>query len=79
MTNKHLCSFDISEDDKFIQKVEPNKVCGQNNIRFRMMKIRGKLICKPLCKIFEGCLRTGTFLLEWKRGNIVPVIKKRDK
>ena len=44
-----------------------------------MMKFCGKLICKPLRKIFEGCLRTGTFPLAWKRGNIVPIIKKGDK
>ena len=44
-----------------------------------MKKICGKLSCKPLRKIFEECFRTGIFPLEWKKGNIVPVFKKRYK
>ena len=28
---------------------------------------------------FEECLRTGTFPLEWKKGNVVPIFKKGDK
>ena len=44
-----------------------------------MIKICGKSICKPLHKIFKKCLRTATFPLEWKKGNIVPVFKKGDK
>ena len=44
-----------------------------------MIKICRKLICKLLRKIFEECLRTDTFPLEWKRGNVVPIFKKGDK
>ena len=49
-----------------------------------MIKICGKSICqfnvaKPLHKIFEESLITGTFPLEWKRYNIVPIFKKGDK
>ena len=62
---------------KVIQKLDPNKAHGQNNISIRM--IYGKSICKPLCKTFEECLRTGTFPLEWKRVNVVPIFKKGDK
>ena len=43
------------------------------------MKICGKTICKPSRKIFEECLRTGTFHLELKKGNIVRKFKKGDK
>ena len=42
-------------------------------------KICGKSICKPLRKIFKECLRTGTFPLEWKRGNTVTIFNKGDK
>ena len=35
-----------------------------------------KSICKPLRKIFQKCLRTGTFLLEWERGKVVPMLNK---
>ena len=66
LTEKRLSSFDFSEDDimKVIQKLDPNKAHGQDNISIRMIKICGKSICIPLCKIFEECLRTGTFPLE---------------
>ena len=81
LTDKRLSSFDFSEDDimKVIQKLDPNKAHGQNNISIRMIKICGKSICIPLRKIFEECLRTGTFPLEWKKGNVVPIFKKGDK
>ena len=81
LTDKRLSSFDFSEDDikKVIQKLDPNKAHGQGNISIRMIKICGKSICIPLCKMFEECLRTGTFPLEWKKGNVVPIFKKGDK
>ena len=63
---------------KVIQKLDPNKAHSQDNISVRMMKICGKSICKPLRKISEKCLGTGTVPLEWKRDN-VPMFKKRDK
>ena len=44
-----------------------------------MAKICSKSICIPLPKIFEECLRTGTFPLEWKKGNVVPIFEKGDK
>ena len=64
---------------KVIQKVDPNKAHVQGNISILMIKICGKSICIPLRKIFEECLRTGTFPLEWKKGNVVPIFKKGDK
>ena len=64
---------------KVIQKLDSNKAHGQDNISIRMVKICSKSICTSLCKIFEKCLRSGTFPLEWKRGNVVPVFKKGDK
>ena len=81
MTDKRLSSFDFTEDDimKVIQKLDPNKVHGQDNISIRMIKICAKSIYIPLRKIFEECLRTSTFPLEWKKGTVVPIFKKGDK
>ena len=64
---------------KVIQKLDPNKAHGQDNMSIHMIKIWGKSICIPSRKIFEECLRTGTFPLEWKKGNVVPIFKKGDK
>ena len=81
MTDKRLSSFDFSEDDimKVIQKLHPNNAHGQDNISICMIKICGKSVCIPLRKIFEECLRTGTFPLDWKKGNVLPIFKKGDK
>ena len=48
---------------KVIQKLDPDKAHGQDNISIRMIKICDKSICKPLRKIFNKCLRTDTFPL----------------
>ena len=81
LTDKRLSSFDFSEDDimKVIQKLDSNKAHGQGNFSIHMIKICGKSIYIPLRKIFEECLRTGTFPLEWKTDNVVPIFKKGDK
>ena len=81
LTDKSLSSFDFSEDDiiKVIQKLDPNKAHGQDNNSIRMIKICAKSIWKPLGKISEEYLRTGTFPLDWKNGNIVLIFKKGDK
>ena len=50
---------------KVIQELDPNKAHGQDNISIRKIKTCDKSICKPLSKIFEECLRSGTFPLEW--------------
>ena len=64
---------------KVIQNLDPKKARGRDNISIRMIKIYGQSIYKPLRKIFEECLRTGTFPLEQKSGNIVTIHKKDDK
>ena len=81
LTDKRLSSFHFSEDDimKVIQKLDPNKGHGQDNINIRMIKICGKSICIPLRKTLDECLSTGTFPLEWKKDNVVPIFKKGDK
>ena len=81
MTDKRLPSFDFSENDimEGVQKLDPNKAHGQDNISICMIKICGKSICIPLRKIFDECLRTGTSRLEWKKGNVVPIFEKGEK
>ena len=44
-----------------------------------MRKNCGKSICKPLQLIFSQYIDTGSFPLEWKKANVVPVHKKGDK
>ena len=44
-----------------------------------MLKIGGCAIYKPLAIICKQCVDTGIFSSEWKKGNIVPILKKGDK
>ena len=44
-----------------------------------MLKICGGSICVPLEMTFKQALRTGLFPSEWKKWNIVPIHKKRNK
>ena len=48
-------------------------------ISIRMLKLCGKSICKSLDLIFQPCIKQGKFPAEWKKTNVVPVHKKRDK
>ena len=49
------------------------------SISICMIKICGKLICKLLNFIFNQSFDTGSFPLEWKNANIVPIHKKGEK
>ena len=44
-----------------------------------MVKICDESLVKPLFNIFQSSLKKGNFPSNWKRGNIVPVHKKRNK
>ena len=44
-----------------------------------MIKIFDTSICRPLKLIFQSCLESGKFPIEWKKANVVPVHKKGDK
>ena len=80
-TKNHLNTLNFSNHDieKIIQNLYPNKAHGHDKISIRMIKICGKSICKPLHLIFSQCIDTGSFPLEWKKSNVVPLHKKGDK
>ena len=44
-----------------------------------MIKICDTSICRPLKLIFQSCLESGRFPIEWKNTNVVPVHKKCNK
>ena len=45
----------------------------------RCSKICGDSLCRPLELIFNDFLANGIFPFDWKKGNIVPVVKKNEK
>ena len=46
-----------------------DKAHGHNKISIRMIRIWGKSICKLLQFIFNQCIDTGSYPLEWKKAN----------
>ena len=80
-TEKRLNTLNFANNDieKVIQNLDPNKAHGYDKISISMRKNCGKSICKPLQLIFSQYIDTGSFPLEWKKANVVPVHKKGDK
>ena len=48
-------------------------------ISIRMLKLCEDSIWKPLELIFKNCLKEGIFPNEWKKANVVPIHKKKNK
>ena len=80
-TEKLLDNLNFSDNDieKIIQNVDASKAHGHDKTSIRMIKMCGKSICKPLQLVFNQCIDTGSFPLEWKKANIVPIHKKCDE
>ena len=72
----HFLSCDIV---KIIGLLDPNKAYGHDMFSIRMIKLCGNSIFKPFSIIFNDCLNGGKFSHEWKKANVVPVHKERNK
>ena len=81
LTDNRLSCVSFSHDKiaKVIQKLDPNKAHGHNNISIRMLKVCGPSIYKHLEIIFNQYPETRVFPSKWKKGNIVPIYKKGGK
>ena len=44
-----------------------------------MLKLCGPSIIKPLSLLFNNCQRDSIFPSDWKKANVIPVLKKRNK
>ena len=71
--------FTTNDIANIIKNLDSNKSHGHDNASLRMLKVCGVSICKPLETIFRTCLIHGKFPEEWKKANVVPVLKKGDK
>ena len=80
-TENRLSTVNFSIDDiaKILQNLDPNKAHGHDKISIRMLQLCVNSICKSLEFIFQQAMKSGSFLSEWKKGNVVPIPKKDDK
>lgn len=72
-------SFNSSTVYTNLMQVNPNKSPGPDNISGHLLKNCAQSICHPLSILFNISFRTGSFPVEWKMANIVPIYKKGDK
>ena len=83
LINPSACfsTFNFADDEilKIIRALDINKAHGHDEISVRMIKICDDAIIEPLSLIYKNCIENGTFPAIWKKSNIVPVHKKRDK
>ena len=70
--------FEIN-DIEIIKNLDPNKSHGHNMLSILMLKLCGESIYKALNLIFKSCLEIGQFPSDWKKANVVSVLKKGDK
>lgn len=64
---------------KLLQKLNPNKAAGQDNIRPKILKELAPEIAPILTIIFRKSLETGEIPPDWRSANVSPVYKKGDR
>ena len=70
-------TFSDNDIEKIIQNLDSNKAHGHVKIIIRMIKISGKSLCKPLKLIFNQCIDTASFPLEWEKSQYSPNSQER--
>ena len=78
---KSISSITLNYNDiaTIVRNLDPKKAHGHDIVSIRMLKICGKLLCKPLKLIFQSWIKHGKFPNEWKMANVVPFLKKGNK
>ena len=61
---------------KLLQKLNPNKATGPDNIRPKILKELAAEIAPILTIIFRRSLETGEVPPDWRSANVIPVYKK---
>ena len=69
----------LETTSRIIKTFDQNKDCGHNNNSVRMLKICGSSIIKPLCLLFNNCVRQGVFFVTWKMTNVLLLHKENRK
>ena len=72
-------TFDNEKLLKITQPLYTTKGHGYDCNSTRILKLSSPTIIKPLCIIFQNCLKSEIFSDDWKKGYIVPASKKRQK
>ena len=74
----HMKPIVASDIIKIIDKFNPNKSAGHDNVGNYIIKKVGKEIVKPLTNIFNLSLSTGVVPDKLKTAKVIPICKKAD-
>ena len=64
---------------KIIRSLDCNKAHGLDDMSVSVVKICDSSIVRPLCLIYETCMRTGLFPDNWKKANVLPIHRKESR
>ncbi len=64
---------------KVLKKLKTNKAIGPDNIFNRILLNTAEVISEPLAVLFNSLFQIGTFPIQWKRANVIPVYKRKNK
>ena len=81
LTTAKLDTLEISNEQilNILNNLVANKAHDPDEISVNMIKLSGNSLCEPLKLIFRNILETGIFPKQWKRANVTPVFKKKNK
>ena len=64
---------------KLLRSLYTTKASGPDNVSNTLLKRTAVSISKPLCRIINKSLATGTFATEWKEAHLSPIFKANDR
>ena len=81
MFNSTIGSINVTEVDiqKRLEKLDPNKSCGPDNIHPYLLKETAAATSIPLKWIFTKSLNEGECPDDWRSANVTPIHKKDDR
>ena len=71
-----LINITVAVVEKLLNKLNPYKAPGPNNLQPRILRELNCQIAPVLCNTFKVSLRTGTVPDDWKLANVTPIHKK---
>jgi hypothetical protein len=76
-----LCDIELTELDVFnvLKNLNCFKATGPDNIAPKVLKECRSVLSRPLCRLFNISLNTGTLPTAWRSANVVPIYKSGDK
>ena len=76
-----MAPVNIKEEDIYLilKKINPGNAHRWKNISIRMIQLCRKAVVEPLRVLFFSFVEEGTYPDDWKKSNVVSILKKESK